>query len=181
MKNNCAPNIYTAEGWFLRCLLNTQQSFIVDVSDYELICGHRWYISAYGYPVTSIPGGGKMFLHRLLLNAVAGVEVDHISGDKLDNRRSNLRPVNKRENQCNVKPRSTNTTGYKGVCNHKNGKYAAAIKAGRNIYLGYFSTPEEAAAAYNAAAIKHFGEYARLNVIGRPFHTVSMAEFKEVV
>lgn len=175
------PNFYFVDGDHLRCVINPMQDFIIDANDYEKVSVHKWYVSAYGYPVTTIRGGRKLFLHRMLMGAERGQEVDHINGNKLDNRRCNLRIATKRENQRNINPRSTNTTGYKGVCNRGDGKYTAAIKAGRNFYLGIYNTPEDAAIAYNRAALEHFGEFARLNVIGKPFTTISAAEEKEAV
>ena len=90
--------------------------------------------------------------------------IDHINGDKLDNRIENLRAASKSQNGMNTKPRGL--SGFKGVTK-VGGKWQAQIKAaGRKEYLGLFHTKEEAALAYNNAAIEAFGEFAFLNPIG---------------
>lgn len=91
-------------------------------------------------------------------------EVDHINGTKDDNRIANLRIADKQENQANSKRRSTNTTGFKGICvlQGRDKKYCARITVNyKVIWLGNFYTAEEAHAAYFAAAKKYFGEFAR--------------------
>lgn len=107
-------------------------------------------------------------LHRVILSRVVGrplrinEHVDHINGDGLDNRRANLRVATAAQNQANRKIPISNTSGYKGVSWHKKDcKWQAKIKVNyRTIYLGTFSDPEEAHAAYIAAAKKYFGEFA---------------------
>lgn len=87
--------------------------------------------------------------------------LDHINGDKTDNRLSNLRVVSHRENIRNSKARSNSTTGLKGVRRTANpNRWRAGVKvADRHIHLGYFDTPEEAHLAYCKAASKYFGEH----------------------
>lgn len=107
-------------------------------------------------------------MHRLLLGldlTDAAVHVDHASGDRLDNRRVNLRPCTHAENQRNQGPSSRNASGYKGVSLYKrDGTYRASIAAhGRRRHLGYYSNPVEAARAYDAAARELHGEFARTN------------------
>lgn len=89
--------------------------------------------------------------------------VDHRNGDTLDNRWSNLRASNKKQNGANAKLSKRNAVGYKGVSLSNAGKpYRAVIRPdGKQIYLGQFNTAEEAHAAYMRAAEKHFGAYAR--------------------
>ncbi len=90
---------------------------------------------------------------------------DHANRNKLDNRRSNLRPVTKQGNKANSNLHSNNTSGYKGVSWSKSvGKWCANIRVnGRLICLGYYTEAEEAAAAYDTAAVKYFREYAATN------------------
>ena len=90
-------------------------------------------------------------------------EIDHINGDRADNRAANLRPATRSENQRNTKIGSSNRSGYKGVsfCG-QTGRWRASIKydgVARN--LGRFLTKEEAAEAYKKAAVAAFGEFAR--------------------
>ena len=90
---------------------------------------------------------------------------EHADGSQTQDRLSNLRICSRQENTQNQKLSSVNTSGYKGVYWHKtSGKLQAGITScGRLIHLGYFTTPEEAARAYDAAAIQLFGEFALTN------------------
>jgi HNH endonuclease len=108
--------------------------------------------------------GHRFTAHRLAMLYVNGEMpdyVDHINGNRSDNRLSNLRVANKSENGANAGVNSNNTTGFKGVSLYQD-KYAAYITVRRQrIHLGYFITAEEAHAAYCHSAKKHFGEFAR--------------------
>ena len=90
-------------------------------------------------------------------------QIDHINGNKDDNRISNLRESNFSMNQANSKRRVNNKCGYKGVYLHKlSGLYMARVMINqKSILLGYFKTAKEAHQAYVLGAKKHFGEYAR--------------------
>jgi hypothetical protein len=90
-------------------------------------------------------------------------KIDHKNGNKKDNRWINLRLATDFQNAANSKISKANTSGYKGVTfNKQKNKYAAQIKINyKTIYLGYYKTPEEAHAAYCAAATKYHGEFAR--------------------
>lgn len=105
-------------------------------------------------------------LHRLLLLlSDQSVVADHINGDGLDNRRANLRVASRFENMQNRRLPSHNSSGFKGVafC-PATGRWRAEIYAdGKRYRLGRFNTPELAAAAYDAAARKLHGEFARTN------------------
>jgi hypothetical protein len=109
----------------------------------------------------------KVLMHRVITNAQTGMSVDHINGNKLDNRRANLRLCNSSENSRNRSLASINTSGYKGVTWHKQTqKWQAQIEVnGRNIHLGLHQSVILAAIAYNNAALKYFGEFAKLNAI----------------
>jgi hypothetical protein len=104
-------------------------------------------------------------MHRLIMGP--GPQVDHKDGNGLNNRRSdNLRFATDTQNRANQKVRKDSTTGFKGVRPHRD-KFQARIRVkGREITLGSFATPEEAALAYNAAAKECFGEFARPNPMG---------------
>jgi AP2 domain len=115
--------------------------------------------------------GGKkrrLYLHRYLLDLDFGDkrEGDHIDPkDTLNNMDHNL-PIADRKGQCrNQTKRKHNTTGFKGVCKNKRGRrWRAIIGVDRTrLFLGNYLTPEEAARAYDVAALIHFGEFANLN------------------
>jgi hypothetical protein len=141
---------------------------VIDAKDYQLIAPYRWYAfssRANTYAAHKSTGCPTILMHRLIVGATDGEMVDHEDGDTLNNRRANLRPCDNRRNQQNRKLSSDNTSGYKGVSWHIRDKFwRANIRAdGRQIFLGSFNTPEEAARAYDAAARTYFGEFARLN------------------
>jgi hypothetical protein len=145
---------------------------LISVVDVEEAGKYLWYFSGH-YAVRNagkFPNQRAQFLHREILNAPSGMEVDHINGDKLDNRRSNLRVCSKIENQRNQKPRTTLrgqtlSSRFKGVHLPQQGnKYKAQIQvAGQKIYLGAFDSEIEAAKAYDSAARQRFGDFALTN------------------
>lgn len=140
---------------------------LVDLEDVELVSAHKWYMRN-GYAVTAyhVPGSKKgesgrtanVYMHRLLMGPPpeAGLHVDHVNRDRLDNRRSNLRWVTPAQNSQNAEGRSGL---YKGV-KKDDARWAARL---RGLHLGSFATPEEAAKVYDKAARHFFGDYAALN------------------
>lgn len=138
---------------------------VVDDADYERVSSHKWSLQdSRGY-VRAYINGKKVRLHRFIMNVAPGVEIDHINGDKLDNRRKNLRICSRSQNMANKSKRSDNSTGYKGAYWSKfHKKFMARIGVCRRyIHLGYFEDVEDAARAYDAAAKKHHGKFAKLN------------------
>lgn len=110
--------------------------------------------------------GVRTWLHRFILGCPKGKFVDHRSGDTLDNRRSNLRICTHTENNRNRKISKNNFSGYKGISisNRKAGTWRARIMVDwKRMCLGSFKNKEEAAKAYNRAALKYYGEFANLN------------------
>ncbi len=142
---------------------------IVDDADYEWLSQWKWRVSSNKYVIRSGPRSEKprrsYSMHRQIMNAPAGMDVDHINGNPLDNRRSNLRVCTHAENQCNQKLRSSSGNPYKGVRLNKSGTrwWARISKNGKEQHLGTFATAEEAAAAYDEAAKQLSGEFARTN------------------
>lgn len=120
--------------------------------------GENYYAYAYA-------GGKKLYLHRVILGAKAGQVVDHRNGDGLDNRRVNIRIATDAQNNANKAAKSS--TGFRGVIQVESGRFRASI-SDRNgktkaKVIGTFATAEEAARAYDRAAIERFGEFARMN------------------
>lgn len=147
--------------------LTQGQKAIVDRSDLEEVLKYRWYTHKQGklyYAKTRIvhPEGKVTWepMHKFLTNYPL---TDHINMNGLDNRRVNLRPTTRSLNEANTTKRGT---GLKGVTfcpkiNHTNPYMARINPDGKVIHLGYFSTAEEANAAYCVAANHYFGAHAR--------------------
>lgn len=138
----------------------------VDDSDFALVSSFRWrakkghgtlYAVAHDYE----NGNDRTIrMHRLILG-LSGPAIDHRDGDGLNNQRHNLRVCTDSQNQYN-KRRSWSRSGYKGVFwDKRKQKWWARI--GVRGFLGYFDDPREAALAYDAAAIRLFGEFAATN------------------
>ncbi len=148
----------------------TQGKFVlIDDQDYEIVSKYKWYFDLGKYASANSPmvhgkRGRTIRMHRLVMNAPEGMEIDHINGDGLDNRKSNLRCCTHAENIHNAKMRKDNTSGYFGV--KRNGKnWCAVIHINmKKINLGTYKTKEEAAVAYNEAAYKYHGDFAKLNI-----------------
>jgi len=151
----------------------TQGRFIlVDNDRFEYLNSFHWVASIGGYAQTQRMKNkviSRIRMHRMIMNAKKGERVDHINGNRLDNRVSNLRLCTNAENVRNSKIRSNNTTGYKGVYQHKSksfNKFEAYIWVDyKKIILGYFKNKIDAAKAYNKGALKYHKEFAHLNVI----------------
>lgn len=125
-------------------------------------------VSGKGYIQISLKGVSYL-AHRLAWFYVSGDwpsdQVDHINGNKKDNRISNLRLAKSAQNNRNVGLSKRNTSGFKGVYPSGNsGNFMAVItKSGKQKYLGVFPTAEDAAAAYDTAAERLHGPFAKTN------------------
>lgn len=139
---------------------------LLDDADAPLYDARIWYVSAKGYVVHSLPDKSKLWLHRVLMNAPADKQVDHINRNRLNNCRDNLRLCTSSENNRNRTRSSLNTSGYVGVSFDKDaGKWYAELTIhGRDIYLGLYDTAKEGAIARDAAALEYHGEFANLNI-----------------
>ncbi len=143
-------------------------SAIIDAADARVVGRYNWYAlrakNGLHYAARKARGHKTVFLHSTIMRTEKGLEVDHISGDTLDNRRGNLRPADRSQNSCNRGRQSNNTSGYKGVSWHKAAqKWSAYVNIrGRRHYLGLFGDIEDARDAHNSAALVAHGEFARL-------------------
>jgi hypothetical protein len=132
---------------------------LIDEIDYFDLCQFNWRKIPKGYVIRSVNyrdgNGGWVrdceYLHRRILKLTKGnrhIMVDHINGNKLDNRRCNLRICNNAENQWNSNVKVTNKSGYRGVIWSK-GAWQAGITVDRKyFYIGRYLTAEDAYAAY---------------------------------
>lgn len=157
--------------------LTKGKTALVDDDDFEWLSQWRWCITAergepspkQGYAARRIPTeNGKqrtLYMHRLIAHAPSGMEVDHINGDTLDNRRSNLRLATRQENAHNQRKHTggVSHTAYKGITSKKGRWYASIHSKGKTTHLGAFATAEQAATAYDRAARDQFGQFARTN------------------
>lgn len=158
-------NQYIPVGDSVVILLRNGKQILIDSDSVELVSPYTWCVTGTGYAMSRTKGSATL-MHRLLARAVSGEYVDHINGDPLDNRRTNLRVCQKQQNEFNTKIRSDNKSGYRGVCAARRGKFRAYIvKDGKQHCLGEFRDPTEAAKAYNQKALELFGEFARLNPV----------------
>jgi len=146
---------------------------IVDDDMYDELSQHKWHVmqvaSGYYYAARKTSGrNGTTYLHRVVAGAARGEHVDHINGDRLDDRRANLRICTPSQNLRNSGPRNP-VSGYKGIYpTGKSGKWKAGItRNGEYQHLGVFPTLEEAARIYNEATLEYHGEFAYQNVISQ--------------
>ena len=157
----CLIELYDKEG-------NIKDYTIIDIEDYDKAKNIKWSIGGRGYVTHGRRNGINFKLHRIVLGlSKSNKNPDHINGNPLDNRKSNLRICTQHQNTCNNKIPKNNTSGYKGVTWDKSRKkWAALIKFNyKSIHLGRFEDKLKAVLAYNEKAKELFGEYARLNLI----------------
>lgn len=155
------------------------QFVIFDDDDYKLVMQFKWSLSRKGYAQAAVPAKiAKQYpvkgiqMQRLLLwdKIRKGLIVDHINGNKLDNRKKNLRIVTMSQSNMNrglihFERRQNVFSQYKGVWWDRSKWRCAITVQGKKIYLGRFSNEIDAALAYNNAAIMYHGEFAKLNAV----------------
>jgi hypothetical protein len=161
--------VFGRGGTMKRIELTQGKYATVDDVDYEKVSQHKWWAQQSNlsdhlwYAMTKIDTQ-VVSLHRFLMECPKG-EVDHKDGDGLNNRRANLREVTKTQQRMNQKRFKNNQSGFKGVRWEAN-KWRARIGVNnKHIHLGRFENKLDAAKAYNDAAQKYFGQYARLNAL----------------
>lgn len=145
---------------------------LVDDEDAPTVLALRWFALPTNHPDVWYAGrnerrpDGKMrlvYLHTFLLHSGDGLTVDHRNGDGLDNQRQNLRECRHGQNMRNRRRHRNNTSGFKGVVRQGRGWGAKIMCERRDYWLGSFGTAEEAARAYDEAARRLHGEFARTN------------------
>lgn len=130
--------------------------------EFKYLLKKKWFIS-HGYP-TILVDNKPIYFHKIILPSKDGFVNDHINGNKLDNRRINLRYVTLSQNSKNRKVSKNNTVGFKGVDKQKSGWRARIAVDKKRIHLGLFKTLEEAAKQYEYAASYYYQNFKR-NVI----------------
>jgi hypothetical protein len=142
---------------------------LVDDGDFEWLSQWKWYAQKKSggmfYAVRSGWVGLKralILMHRVILNAPEGTDVDHINHNGLDNRRENLRVCTRSQNQMNAGRHSNNKLGVKGVSRHGSGFQVQVKVGGKRVYYKVFHTLQEAQEAYEREAKKYHGEYFHL-------------------
>ena len=161
-KNHKKYNRYDLTGEYGIGYTLKGEEFYFDLEDYEKIKEDCWHIDANGYVVN----GKRKRFHRIIMNLNnPKIPIDHINHKKIDNRKSNLRVVNKSQNAMNQSTSVANTSGITGVGWHKRkGKWRAYIKVDyKQKELGYYNSFEEAKQARLKAENERFGKYSYKN------------------
>jgi AP2 domain-containing protein/HNH endonuclease len=171
-------NFIVVEGDISYVYLTKGYKTVIDTCDVDHVSKRVWHAlvhktkgKTYVYASTNVKrDDGTVFiygLHRYIMDAPKGINVDHRDGGTLNNTRGNIRLATHSQNMKNRRLHTNNSSGYKGVCfRPESNKWAARITTdGKRQRLGSFNSPEEAAVAYNAAAQRLHGQFASLNSI----------------
>ena len=141
---------------------------LVSDADYERVAQHKWHVDRLrpnlSYATTWI-AGKNVRMHRFLLYAIKGEEVDHIDGDGLNNTRENIQMVSRQTNSIKREVFSHNKTGYAGIDQFRSGYRARIGYNYGTVFVGVFDTLEEAASARDKELVKLFGEDAPMSKI----------------
>jgi len=144
---------------------------LVDDEDYDELSVFKWYCNL-GYAVRrrrtfEEKGVPIIRMHVQIMGKIEGLDVDHINGNRSDNRRENLRHCTAAQNSANMR-KYRGGSKYKGVYWHKFGRRWCAkfFAGGKAVHIGSFKTEDDAARAYNIAVKSVRGEFAVLNEIG---------------
>jgi hypothetical protein len=140
---------------------------LVDDEDYEFLNQWKWQVNSDGYAITGVRNQGERIqirMHRLIINTPKGMETDHINGNRLDNRRDNLRVATKSQNLRNQKKRKSLSL-YKGLAYRKrDNAWEVNISDGsKQVFIGSFKNERHAAMAYDIWAKELYGKFAKLN------------------
>jgi len=166
MRKNGVKNVYKIEGDAVYLYI-TNKNFVNKEIKFNLehlheVEKYKWNVDKLGYCKTSSKVDDRIiYLHRLITNCPEGLVVDHINHNPSDNTDANLRVCTYEENMKNVKLRSDNKSGYRGVSYHKSvGKWRCEPRInGKKMWFGAFDTPEEAYQKRLEVEKEYFGEY----------------------
>lgn len=152
----------------IRIPLSQGMEAIIDAADADLVCPFKWSAFVNGrtaYAVRRIKRDRGWTTQRMHVMLTGWALTDHINGNGADNRRANLRQATTAENLRNMRKHRTGTSQFKGVqWQGRANKWMARVTvAGRGVYLGLHTSEISAAEAYDAAARRHFGEFAAVN------------------
>lgn len=161
-------------GYAFRKIPLSQGKFaIVDPEDYYELSRYKWYAEKSGGTFyasrnrSSVreKSGGARRMHRYVMKAESNMYVDHINHKGLDNRKANLRPATRAQNSYNSRRLKKTVSGFRGVYPASNSRRweARIFFKGKKIYLGSFEEVIETAKAYDEAAKKYHGQFAKLN------------------
>ena len=142
---------------------------IIDADDVPIVAGWNWCAEVRPHTIYArrndhSNGRAKtIFLHRVIMSNPESLDIDHISGDGLDCRRSNMRTATRAENMFNMKIKPSNKSGFKGVhWNKEKGKWQARITVNyKGKHLGYFADPKDGHHAYIKASAQYHGAFGR--------------------
>ncbi len=146
-------------------LTNSAQVALVDDEDYDRIGKFKWFLTTWGYASMTTNKPKQRYMHQVVLEEL---KVDHRNGDRLDNRKNNLRVCTHQQNNQNKGKQKNNTSGFKGVSRTINSKinpWSARIQRPDRYYeyIGSFPSKIDAARAYDKAALLYHGEFAHPN------------------
>ncbi len=156
------------EGPGIEIPLTRNEFALIDPDDFAKINQHKWLCCSRGYARRTVYGDSKKwqaYMHKEIIEIPDGMFTDHINGNRLDNRKCNLRAVDRKQNGRNRRKHIKGSSEYKGVSwSQGKKKWIARITiTEKQVELGAFDSQFEAAVVYNHAANKYFGEYAHLN------------------
>ena len=168
-RNRLSPNEIIIHGDYAEVLLYNTYGLeisrtMIDLDDINNIIGYKWHRNNNGY----CGANHNILMHRIIMNVKNNEYIDHINGNKLDNRKQNLRICTNQENNFNKGLYSHNTSGVSGVSWDKSrNKWEASIKINRKkIHLGRFENFNEAVNKRKEAEEVYFGEFAyKQNII----------------
>lgn len=153
-------------------VVGSDRPAVVDDADYLLVSSYKWYAKknrngcVYARANASRSGGKPpvtIMMHRLLMDPPSELDVDHWGRDGLNNMKSNLRICSKSQNSMNKRKQSGAECVKKGVTRHGSHWRARIMRDGKAYSLGTYATQEEAGIAYDVAAKRLFGQFARTN------------------